>query len=235
MNKIRQYFTTFVLIRGLMIATLGSAFIYLNHWGFSFPLINTFLGILSLYVLLQSDTKIWFTSGIFMGLFWFWWIALSLIHYEMLWAVPLELLIIMLSYGFIFALISWLSEKITGFFSTPYLLLTLTVKALGLLLLSYVHPFSFDWYKPELMFVESYVGILKWQFALVLISIILSIWRQQFLYLLLILFASQTFIQQNTKENAIKTTKDISSTLTLITTHTSVQDKWDENKNSSIH
>ena len=112
MNKIRQYFTTFVLIRGLMIAMLASGFIYLNRWGLSIPLINTFLGLLALYLLLESNSATWFISGAFIGLFWFWWIALSLIHYEMLWAVPIEIFIIMLSYGFMFAFIAWFQYQV---------------------------------------------------------------------------------------------------------------------------
>jgi len=219
MNKIRQYFTTFVLIRGLMIAMLSSAFIYLNHWGLSYPLINTFLGLLTLYLLLQSNTQIWFVSGAFIGLFWFWWIALSLIHYEMLWVVPIEIFIIMLSYGFIFAFISWLSHKISTYFPKVSLSLSLVLKALGILILSYIHPFSFDWFKPELMFVESYIGITKWQFSLVLLSIILSIWRENFLYLILVVFAYQPNLQ-------IKAPTP--NNIALITTHTSVKDKWDK-------
>ncbi|MDQ7046333.1 MAG: hypothetical protein Q9M39_01405 [Sulfurovum sp.] len=104
--KISHYFSTLEITRGFFIAVLGSAFIYFNHWGFSYLFLNTFLGLLFLYLLLQSNTKTWFITGAFTGLFWFWWIALSLIHYEMLWAVPIELFIIMFSYGVLFAGIS---------------------------------------------------------------------------------------------------------------------------------
>ena len=191
MSKIRQYFTTFVLIRGFFIALLGSAFIYLNYFGFSIAWVNTILGIASLYFLLQSETKIWFSAGAFFGLLWFWWIALSLIHYDILWVVPLNILFIMITYGVLFALISGLANTVSFYFikeETPQLtLISLSIKAIGLLLLSYIHPFSFDWFKPELMFVESYLGIEKWQFAIVLISIILTLWQSKRYYLLLLL------------------------------------------------
>jgi apolipoprotein N-acyltransferase len=219
LNKISHYFSTFELTRGFVIALLSSGFIYLNYWGFSYPLINTILGITTLYLLLQEREKIWFISGAFIGLFWFWWIALSLKHYGMLWAVPIEIIIIMLSYGILFWLIAWISQKITSFFAVFYALFPLILKALGLLILSYIHPFSFDWLKPELMFVESYVGIEKWQFAIILIAIVLSIWKKQFLYLLLILFAYQPHLSTSHK---------LDNDITLITTHTSVQDKWNE-------
>jgi len=225
MNKIRQYFTTFVLIRGLMIAMLGSAFIYLNHWGLYYPLLNTFLGLLSLYLLLPSNTATWFISGALMGLFWFWWIALSLIHYEMLWAVPIEVFIIMLSYGLLFAFIAKISTLFVGCCqgTIPHLASLLT-KAVGLLLLSYVHPFSFDWFKPELMFVESYFGIEKWQYILILTAIILSLWRKSILYMLIISLAYQPLTSHISK---------VTPNIALTTIHTSVKDKWDTNKHQA--
>jgi len=222
MNKIRQYFSTFELTRALLIALLSSAFIYLNYWGFSHPLLNTILGITTLYLLLQEEKKVWFLSGAFIGVFWFWWIALSLQHYGMVWAVPIEIMIIMFTYGLLFWLLTWISEKITSFLPTSDTLLPLAIKALGLFLLSYIHPFSFDWFKPELMFVESYLGIEKWQFAIILSAIVLSIWKQKFIYLLLILFAYQSNLSTPIKEE---------KKIALITTHTSVQDKW----NKTLH
>jgi len=224
MNKIRQYFTTFVLIRGLMIAMLCSSFIYMNHWGLSTPLINTFLGLLALYLLLQSNSAIWFISGAFIGLFWFWWIALSLIHYEMLWAVPIEIFIIMLSYGFIFAFISCFSTKLSRLLTPHPSLFTLILKASGLVVLSYIHPFGFDWLKPELIFVESYLGIQKWQFILILLGIILSLWKKQFLFLFIILLAYQPNITSKIS---------IPENIALITTHTSVEKKWDTSQHQA--
>jgi apolipoprotein N-acyltransferase len=219
MNKIRQYFSTFELTRALLIALLSSAFIYLNYWGFSHPLLNTILGVTTLYLLLQEEKKVWFLSGAFIGFFWFWWIALSLQHYGMVWAVPMVIIIIMLTYGTLFWLLAWISEKITSFVPISDTLLPLILKAIGLLVLSYIHPFSFDWLKPELMFVESYLGIEKWQFSIILGAIVLSIWKQQLWYLLLIIFAYTA-----TLSTPIKSEEDIR----LITTHITVQDKWNE-------
>ena len=215
MNKIRQYFSTLELTRGFFIALLSSGFIYMNHWGFSHPLVNTILGVTALYLLLQEGRRTWFTSGLFIGLFWFWWIALSLQHYGMLWAVPVEIIIIMLSYGTLFLLFAWISEKLSSTLSLPSVLF----KTFFLFIFSYIHPFGFDWFKPELMFVESYLGIEKWQFAFILLSVGLSIWKKQLLYLLIILFAYQPNLSTSGK---------LTENITLITTHTSVQDKWNE-------
>ena len=203
------------------IALLSSTFIYLSHWGFSYPLLNTILGLLALYLLLQSNTKTWFIAGAFIGLFWFWWIALSLIHYDMVWAAPIEILIIMLTYGFLFWLIAAISSFPVGCCqgTTPHLI-SLTLKALGLLALSYIHPFSFDWFKPELMFVESYLGIEKFQFAIILFAMVLNLWRKQILFLSLVILAYTPTPAQ---------VSHIDKNITLLTTHTSVEDKWDNN------
>ncbi|MDQ7086126.1 MAG: apolipoprotein N-acyltransferase [Sulfurovum sp.] len=211
MYKIRYYFTTFELTRGLTVALLASAFIYLQYYGLTYPLLNTLCGILAFYLLLNASAKIWFVSGAFIGLFWFYWIALSLIHYKMLWAVPLEILLLMLMYGTLFGTIAKISHKLPP----PY---SLILKALGLLSLSYIHPFGFDWFKPELVFIDSYIGITKWQFALVLLAIVLRFWQKNITYLLLILFAYQSPQTNNTT---------IPPNIALISTYTSVQDKWD--------
>ena len=227
MYKIGQYFNTFEITRGLLITIALSAFIYLHHWNLSYPLINTLLGVLGIYFLLSSDRRVWFWSGAFIGLFWFWWIVISFKHYQMLWAIPLALLFIALGYGLIFWFIAYLSEKCAQICNkvfpkllpTLHSLLPLTLKSLGVLSLSYIHPFGFDWLKPELIFVESYLGIQKWQFALILFAIVLSQWKQRHAYLFLILFAYHPTTVQ---------TVEHPSDIALISTYISVEDKWDK-------
>ena len=123
----RQYFSTFRLIGdfllpitahcksdstypallcGLFVAGFGSLFIYLSFLDIDQPSINTISALLSLSLLLLSGTRTWFWSGFFIGLFWFWWIGLSFLHYQMLWAIPLVILFIATVYGGIFWLIA---------------------------------------------------------------------------------------------------------------------------------
>ncbi len=202
----------------MTIAFLASAFIYLEYYGVASALLNTLLGLFGLYLLLEASAKTWFVAGAFIGLFWFYWIVLSLIEYDMLWAVPLELLIIMLTYGLLFGAIAkmseWISEWISQKTPQPY---SLAIKALGLLCLSYIHPFGFDWFKPELVFVHSYLGMAKWQFSLILLGLVPRLWHNNMVYLLLILFAYQAPATNHTA---------IPSHIALVTTHTPVKDKW---------
>jgi len=219
LNKIRQYISTFELTRGFFIALLASLYIYMEYLGQTSPFISTFSGLISLYLLMQSTTRTWLFSGFFIGIFWFWWIALSFIHYEMPWAIPLVILAMGSVYAFLFWFIAWISEKTQQIRASHADLFSLSTKAFGLLLLSYVHPFGFDWFKPELMFVNSYIGIEKWQYSIVLIAIVLSIWRKQFLFMFLILLAYQPSSQS---------TVTIPKQIKIITTHTSVKDKWNK-------
>jgi len=215
MNKIRQYFNTLEITKGFFIALLASLFIYLNHWGFSYPIFITIFALASLFLLLQAKKETWFWYGIFIGVFWFWWIALSLNHYGYAWGFPVGIVIISLMYGIIFYTLAWLSEKVETHFKIHSVLL----KALALFGFSYLHPFGFDWLKPELMFLESYLGIEKWQFGLILLSILLSIWKNNLIFLLLIFIAYQP---------STPVSQTIDPNIQLVSTQVTVEDKWNE-------
>ena len=215
----RRYFSTFVLTRGLTIALLGSAFIYLSYWGFSLPWFNSIVGILTLYLLLSSDSRVWSVTGFFTGILWFWWIALSFNHYHMPWAIPIVLITMGLLYAILFWTAAFLAEKAAYIFHPPSSILHLTLKAAALLGFSYIHPFGFDWFKPELMFVESYFGIEKWQFAIILMALVLTLWKQQAAYLLIALLAWQP----------ISTVPpELPKKIQIVTTQTGVEKKWDK-------
>jgi len=208
--------------------------------------VNTVAGVLFFYWLLAADRKAWFWSGFFVGLLWFGWIAVSFVYYHMAWAIPFALAGIGLIYGGVFWVIAtvalgvarWVSQRIpsaidhrpstidrcAGKRTLPFTLhsslFTLIVRSLGLLVISHLHPFSFDWFKPELVFVHSYLGVSKWQFAIVLAAITLAQWRRNLLWLGLIVLAYSPTQVQTLPE-------DPSHTFRLVTTHTTVADKWD--------
>jgi len=224
LNKIRHYLSTFELTRGFFIALLGSAFIYLEYWNLSHPLPATLLGLLSLYLLLDSaDPKIWFFYGFFTALFWFWWIGLSFIHYRMPWMIPFVELAIGGVYGALFWLIAKTADTIQSRLSSPLSPLpSLIVKSVGLLTISYIHPFGFDWFKPELMFVGSCLGIQKWQFAFVLAAATVTLWKKHVIFLLLLLpaFTPASLYSVTAPETSIM----------LVTTSTPVEEKWNRQK-----
>ena len=213
--KISRYLTTFQLTRGFLAALSASAFLYLAWIGYAYRLPNTILGILSLFLLLSSDRKVWLVYGFFIGIFWFWWITMSFRFYGFPWAIPLAILLIALIYGFLF----WAAGTLSEYFGKKIALDSVWPKALFLWGTSYLHPFGFDWFKPELIFVESYLGIEKWQFALVLASVALAIHKRNMLYLLCLLFAYQPMsVVQNDQIDLPK--------IKLVTTWIPVDEKW---------
>ncbi len=237
--KIGNHFTTSPLTEGLSIALLGSVWLYGAWLGLDWRVINTVAGVLFLYWLLAADRKVWFWSGFFIGLLWFGWIAVSFVYYHMAWAIPFALAGIGLIYGGIFWAIAGIALGIARLVSqripsaidyrpstgartsaSYHSFIILVTKSLGLLTISYLHPFTFDWFKPELVFVHSYLGVTKWQFAIVLAAITLAQWRRDLLWLGLIMLAYSPTQVQTLPE-------DPSHTFRLVTTHTTVTDKWD--------
>lgn len=225
--KISDYFTIKNIITGFFIALLSAGAIYLDWFGLNNYFINTILGLATLYLLLLADKKTWTWTGFFIGVLWFWWIGISFKNYDMAWAIPIPILIL----GLIYMAIFYLTIAVANFLGrilnmeqeqTPQSSPTrfeLGAKVFILLILSYVHPFGFDWFKPELMFTNSYLGVEKWQFALVLISLALSIFKKQLLYLAII-FLAYPYASHFQK------TSTINPQLQLHGTHTNVKDKW---------
>jgi apolipoprotein N-acyltransferase len=221
--KIIEYFTINIIITGFVIGILSSGAMYLDWLGFVNHFVNTILGVLTLYLLIQSDKKVWFWSGFWIGALWFWWMSVSFFNYGFAWAIPLGVLFPAIVYGFIF----WFIAKISEYISTKseqsdrVIIIDLMIKAITLLLLSYLHPLGFDWFKPELIFTNSYLGVDKWQFAIILFAISITIYRKKLLFLWLIIFAypiSSHFDKRELPKNSIV----ISNSMTT------VEDKWNE-------
>lgn len=206
---------------------------YLDWLGLVNYFINTLLGLSALYLLLITNKKVWVWTGFGIGLFWFWWIGISFKNYDMAWAIPFPII----GLGLIYMIVFWGTLSLVEFFgrflpmkqrqrrgyeSTGF---EMVAKALILLLLSYLHPFGFDWFKPELMLTNSYLGIEKWQFALVLLALILSHYKKQLLYLFIIVFAYPFGAH-------FQETTTINPKITLHNTYTSVKDKWNDDLKS---
>ena len=218
--KISKYFTTSSITEGFWVALLGSGFIYLEWFGCSSRAIETLLAIAFFSLLLRADDKVWFWSGFGIGTLWFWWIGLSFIHYQLSWLLPFAILAIGLLYGTIFYLLSLITSKLHSWLGGDRLILLL-LKSAAIISISYIHPFGFDWLKLELLLIHTYFGVEWWQIAILLLSITLSIYRASPLYLALLLLAYsplQTTVSYD----------DNNSSIRLISTYTTVEDKWNE-------
>ena len=176
LKKLKSFFSGQELFTAILIAFSFSFFIYLFHFSLQFYLLNTLTGLYAFYLLIISNRKSLFFAGFLIGILWFYWIGFSFRYYDMDWALPLVALGFAFIYAFIFLAVSLPSHPL--------------LRALTLFLLSFFEPFDFNWLQPELLFVHSYIGIEKWQFALVLTALSLMIFikdRRSVIFLLLLL------------------------------------------------
>ena len=180
----RDNFNKTYIIKGLIVALFFSSFIYLEHFDLQYKLLNTIIGLLSIYFILVSKKQTLFITGFFIGIFWFYWIGNSFDYYDLSYLKPFVPLLFGVAYGLIFFIIGLIEF-------TFY-------KATILFILSYIHPLGFNWFVPELLFVNSYFNIDKLSFALILLSIFLFInFRKN---LKIFAFLPLIFVYSNTGE-----------------------------------
>lgn len=135
------------IIKAFLGAISLSLFIYLDFLGFENRAINTFFGLIGLYVALIVDKKGLFWYGFFVGLLWFWWISISFIYYELQYLIPFIVLFFAVLYGVLFFVTSYLDK--------------FNLRFVGIFLLSFFEPMGFNWFKPEIVFVSSYLNANK--------------------------------------------------------------------------
>ncbi|MCR6574284.1 apolipoprotein N-acyltransferase [Campylobacter insulaenigrae] len=123
----------FKIIKAFFSALLISNFIYLSFFENLFlELLNPFLSIYGLVILLRSKSKMsYFLTGFFIGILWFWWIGLSSIYFNLSYLIPVEIFIIGIIYGVLFLICYFLHFDF--------------LRLCGIFLLSFIHPFGFDW------------------------------------------------------------------------------------------
>ena len=198
-----------------MISILLSLFIFLDLLNLKYIAnLGLLSAIIGVYILLKSDRKIWFWSGFFIGLFWFYWISFSLVYYNFGYLIPIEILGICLIYGSIFLAVSWLES--------------IYIKAIFLLFASYVAPFGFDWLNFELIFVDTLFKPTIYTLALVLISIIISIKFSRYLGLGAMIFS--LIISYKSTDNF----ESLPFNISLITTELNQNQIWDRNTKNDI-
>lgn len=149
----------FDLTLGVVTALLFSAFLYLEHFGITIKLLNTVFGLLSLALLLYIPKRAVLAAGFFIGLLWFYWIGYSFKYNGI---NNMETLITV-AFMFIYML----------FFGVLALTKSVAIRAVLLFGLTFFEPVDFNWLQLEILFVDSYIGIFKYQFATVLLSLAL--------------------------------------------------------------
>lgn len=181
----RQHFNKTNIIKGLYTALLFSSPIFLSYLNYEIKLINTITLLLSFYLIVTINRNSLFFSGFFIGLFWFYWVSFSFKYYDLFYLIPFIILIFGLIYGFLFLFTS-IKDNI-------YL------RSAQFFALSYFNPFGFDWFKPEILLLDTYFEANKIILALIIISTILLAKKKMLIYTVCIILIS--FIHLNPKTN----------------------------------
>ena len=167
------------VLLGILTALLFSAFIYFEEYGLTNSLINTVFGLSAIALFLYIPKRSVLIAGFLIGLLWFYWIGYSFEYQGVGYMTPI------ITFGF--AIIYML------FFGTLALSDRVYIRAVLLFGLSFFEPFDYNWLQIELLFVDSYIGVFKYQLALTLLALTLPSFIKKsslkYLPLMIIIFA----------------------------------------------
>jgi len=195
------------LFLGFFTALLFSAFIYFEHYGITNDFLNTLFGLSALALLLYIPKKAVLFSGLFIGFLWFYWIGYSFKYQGVGYMTP----IIIVGFGILYLL----------FFAPLALTNSPILRAFILFGVSFLEPLGWNWMKIELLFVNSYIGIEKYQLLIVLLTLATPslIKEKKYKYLPLLLLITAFNYTTPQQENAPLKIK-------LVQTHIKQEDKW---------
>lgn len=212
MKSKQSIFTSISL--ALFISFLFSSSLYFEYFSYTNVYLNSFLSLCAIFIMINSSKRTLFFTGFFVGILWFYWLSFSFVYYDLSYLIPLIILGIALVYGIIFYLMA--------LFENIYF------KAFSLFVLSFVHPFGFNWLQPELLFVNSIFSIQKEAFVLIILSmLILSVFKKY--YKVLFLFPLCFALDQK-----VALSQDVNLKIFLPEINISQDNKWKQDKRSEI-
>jgi apolipoprotein N-acyltransferase len=124
------------------------------------------VGLTAIYLYLTATRRELVWSGFFIGILWFFWIGFSMQYYGFIYLVPVVTIAFGLVYAFHFYLI--------GYYQSIWF------RASTLTLVNLVEPFGFNWFKPQIIFINTPFGTSIAQFTFIVFSIAVAIygWRE---------------------------------------------------------
>lgn len=196
----------FDLLCGVITSIFFSTFLYLEHFGITIKLLNTIFALFAFAMLLYMPKRAILIAGFLIGILWFYWIG----------------------YSFKYNGINNIETLITIAFAAIYMLFfgvlalsnSIVIRAILLFGLSFFEPVDFNWMQLELLFVDSYFGLLKYQLAIIITSIsLVGYMKKKYRYApLLLLLAALNFNPSSTKEAPLK--------IKLVSTDVKQEKKW---------
>ena len=121
-------------------------------------ILDTILAVIGFYGILTCNKQTLTWTGFFIGLLWFYWIGFGFRFYELTYLIPFSILGFGLIYGLFFWIIGVLSK-------------TLEIRVLFFFGFIFFSPFGFNWFKPELILINSYFSTDIYLFGFFLICI----------------------------------------------------------------
>ena len=149
-------------LKSFILPFLLSFFIYMEYIELTNYFINTVIGLFSIYLLLVVNKKELFFVGTVVGILWFWWLGYSFVYYDLLYLIPIIIFGVAFLYGILFYCLGLVNNLI--------------YKVIYLFLLTFIEPFSFNWFKIELLFINSYLGTSKYEFLALLFTTALLVY-----------------------------------------------------------
>ncbi len=123
---------------------------------------DTIFALIGFTLLLSCEKKTLIWVGFFIGILWFYWISFSFRFYDLTYAIPFVIIL----FGAIYALFFWVISKLG---------ITPEIRALLLFGFSFFSPFGFDWFRPELILINSYFSTDIYLYALFLATLTLLV------------------------------------------------------------
>ena len=194
---------------GLLTALLLSAFIYIEDFDLTNTLINTAIALGGITALLAIPKRSVLIAGFGVGLFWFYWIGYSFEYQGVGWMSP----VVTVGFGVVYLVLF----APMAFTANPFM------RAGYFLLLSFIEPFGWNWFKPELLFLDTPFGIYKYQFAVILfvLAVFVFLHKQHNRYKYLTLFGLVFALHLSYPPH-----KELPLKIKLVTTHVPQELKW---------
>jgi apolipoprotein N-acyltransferase len=214
--KISQFKLSELLFASLTAFTF-SLFIYLEEFSLKNQPIEMIAGLVGIGLVLILNRRILLLSGFFIGILWFFWIGFSMQYYGFSYLVP----VVTVAFGVIYAFHLYF----IGFYQNIWF------RASTLSLVNLFEPFGFNWFKPQIIFINTPLGTSIFQFGAVVFTVAFLIYfrERKSLYPLAIfpiMFALNISSPDN-REPSIK--------ISVVETDIMQGEKWlKENQNSII-
>jgi len=198
------------ILLGITTALFFSAFIYFEHYELTNKLINTLFGLTAVGLFLYIPKRAVLFAGFMIGLLWFYWIGYSFKYQGVGYMTP----IVTVGFAFIYLL----------FFAPLAFTNNPLIRALLLFGLTFIEPFDWNWMQPELLFINSYFGVYKYQFLSIVLALSLpSQLKKPYKYLpLLFLLIAINYGYPKQYDAPLK--------IKLVQTDIKQEDKWQRDK-----